>query len=198
MKLDSRAAKVFAFLFVLFAFSIVTPAQDGSSYRLPAGTRIRLRMEGEIGSKFSSVNDTFLTRIAMPVMVREIVAVPAGSIVQGRVTRVAPASAGGRDGRIEVRMESLQLSGEMRREIDGIPIGAFRAKRSNRFLPVLGGSGIGAALGALTGSAKAVFIGLGLGTGAGLLVKGGDIRIREDDVFEIELKKDVILPVADY
>jgi hypothetical protein len=202
MSFASKTAKVFAFLILIFGIDTSLTAQSGTSYRLPAGTRIRLRMEGEISSKFSSVNDTFLTRIALPVMVREIVAVPAGMIVEGRITKVSNAALGGRNGVIEVRMETLRLPNDATREIEGLPTARFRTRRPQRFWSVLGGSGIGAAIGAAAGSTRGALIGAGLGAGAGtgvaLLARGEEVRLKEDDVFEIELKKEVILPVSDY
>jgi len=52
------------------------------------------------------------------------------------------------------------------------------------------------------GSAPGALIGAGLGSGIGAgtvySLKGRDIRLKEDDVFEIVLKKDVVLPVLDY
>jgi hypothetical protein len=67
---------------------------------------------------------------------------------------------------------------------------------------LVGGSIIGAAVGFAIGSAPGAAIGAGLGAGvgagAGYSRKGGDLRLKEDDVFEIELKKEVVLPVLDY
>ena len=49
-------AKVFATLILFFVSFYQLHAQSAESiYRLPAGTRIKVRMEGDIGSKFSSV-----------------------------------------------------------------------------------------------------------------------------------------------
>jgi hypothetical protein len=200
MNIASRAAIVFATFILLFSLGQSVKAQD-SGYRLPAGTRIRLRMVGDISSKFSSVNDTFLTRVAVPVMVREIVAIPAGMVVEGRVTKVDPAS-GGQNGRMEIQMVTLRLPNEVSRNIEGLPVNAILAKRSYPLWKVLGGAAIGAAIGGVTGTAKGLLIGAGIGAGAGTgaaaIIKGNEVRLKEDDIIEIELKKDVTLPVLDY
>jgi hypothetical protein len=103
---------------------------------------------------------------------------------------------------IEVRMETLRLPNDASREIEGLPTARFRTRRPQRFWSVLGGSGIGAAIGAAAGSTRGALIGAGVGAGAGtgvaLLARGEEVRLKEDDVFEIELKKEVILPVSDY
>ena len=199
-------AKVFALLILFFVINISLGAQaridSDSIYRIPAGTHVRLRMEGEIGSKFSSVNDTFLARVATAVMIRDVIVLPAGTLVEGRIIEASPAALGSRNGRIDIRMETLKFSDVLNRSIDGTPASPFQAKRSGRLLPVIGGSIIGAAVGFAVGSAPGAVIGAGLGggigAGAGYSRKGSDIRLKEDDVFEIVLKKEVVLPVLDY
>lgn len=199
------AAKVFAILFILFFVSFYqTKAQStaDSIYRLPAGTRIKLRMEGDIGSKFSTVNDTFVTRVALPVVIRGVTVLPVGTVIEGRIIEASPASLGSRNGRIDIRMETLRFSEVLDRSIDGTLVKPFAAKRSGRLLPTVGGSIIGAAvgfaIGSVPGAAIGAGIGGGIGAGASYSKRGSDIRLREDDVFEIELKKDVMLPVLDY
>ena len=201
------AAKVFALAFILiFAISFPlwaqTRTESDSIYRIPAGTRIRLRMQGEIGSKFSSVNDTFLARVAVPVVIRDVTVLPAGTLVEGRITEASPAGIGSQNGRIDIRMETLKFSAQTNRAIDGVLIDPLAAKRSGRWLPVIGGSLLGAAVGFAVGSAPGAAIGAGvgggIGAGAGYSRKGNDIRLKEDDLFEIELKKEVVLPVLDY
>jgi len=199
-------AKVFASLILIFGICFSINAQGSSQpssiYRLPAGTRIRLRMQGDIGSKFSSANDTFLTRVAVPVEVRGITMLPVGTLVEGRVLTVTPAGFGSRDGSFDIRMETLRFSDELDRSIDGVPVGKFQGKRPDRLVPVFGGAVIGAVVGLAVGRGPGALIGAGLGTGIGAGAaysrKGRDVRLKEDDVFEIVLKKEVVLPVLDY
>jgi len=203
MSKSFQTSKVFALLILIFAVSDRIAAQDSESiYRIPAGTRIRLRMEGDIGSKFSSVNDTFLTRVAVPVTVRGVTVLPIGTLVEGRVVGVEAAALGSRNGKIDVRMETLKLADDISRSIDGVLVKPFKAKRNSRLLPVIGGSIIGAAVGFAVGSAPGAAIGAGIGSGIGAGAsysrRGSDIVLKEDDVFEIVLKRDVVLPVTDY
>ena len=196
-------AKVFAVLILFFVIFDNASAQTADSiYRLPAGTRIKLRMDGDIGSKFSSVNDTFLARVALPVVIRGVTVLPVGTVIEGRVIAASPAGLGSRNGRIDVRMETLKFSEVVDRSIDGVPVKPFGAKRNGRLLPAVGGSIIGAAvgfaIGSVPGAAIGAGIGGGIGAGAGYSRKGSDVRLKEDDVFEIELKKEVVLPVLDY
>jgi len=159
-------------------------------------------MEGEIGSKFSSVDDTFLARVAKPVIIRDVTVLPVGTLVEGRIVSASPAGLGSRDGRIDLRMETLMFSSEVKRSIEGVPVDPLKAKRPNRLLPIVGGTLIGAAVGLATGSIPGVLVGAGIGGGVGAGAsyskKGSEVRIKEDDLFEIVLKKEVVLPVLDY
>jgi hypothetical protein len=197
-------AKVFAFLILLFVIGYQVDAQTHASsiYQLPAGTKIKLRMQGDIGSKFSSVSDTFLTRVAVPVVIRGVTVLPAGTIVEGRVISVTRAGLGSRNGHIEIRMETLKFGDDVDRSIEGVPLNEFEAKRGGKLLPVIGGTVIGAAVGFALGSAPGAAIGAGvgggIGAGASFSRKGNEVRLKVDDVFEIELRKEVVLPVLDY
>ena len=199
-------AKVFALLILFFVISHPLRAQSrvdtDSIYRVPVGTHIRLRMEGEISSKFSTANDTFLARIAAPVVIRDVTVLPAGTLVEGRIVEALPAGLGSRNGRMDFRMETLKFSDVLNRSIDGVPIEPFKPKRSNKWFPTIGGSLLGAAIGFAIGSAPGAAIGAGIGggigAGAGYSRKGSNVGLKEDDIFEIVLKKEVVLPVLDY
>lgn len=200
-----RIAKVFAFLTLFFAvFSEFAQAQTDSIYRLPAGTRIRLKMDDPISSNISAANDTFTAKIAKAVVLRETVVLPAGTVVEGRIVKAKAAAAGGRSGQLEIRIETLKLPEGENREIEGVPVNELKAASSGAgsLLSIAGGTALGALLGAVTKTNNGALIGAGIGAGAGtgvaLLKKGKDVRLKRSEEFDIELKKDVTLPVQDY
>lgn len=186
---------------LLFANSMF--GQPDSIYRLPVGTRIRVKLDAEINSRASSVNDTFLATVAKPVTVRDTVVLPVGTPLEGRVSSVTRAGAGGRSGKLDVVFEMLKISNEFR-HIEGVMTTQIRTGSSRSFsiLSILGGVAAGAGIGAASNSSNGALIGAGVGAGAGtavaLLRKGKDVRIRKGEEFEIELKKEVVLPVLDY
>lgn len=196
----ARLAALTVFSVLIFANLIF--GQADSIYRLPAGTHIRLRLDAEINSKVSSVNDTFIAAVTEPVRVRDTVMLPVGTEIEGRISGVSRASAGGHGGRLEVVFETLKISNTSRR-IDGILVTPIESRSSRGFniLSILGGIVAGVAVGA-TNSTSGALIGAGIGGGAGttvaLLRKGKDARIRKGEEFEIELRREVILPVLDY
>lgn len=196
--------KIFAFLFTIFVSFTSTPAQTDSIYQLEAGTTFRLEMDNEISSRVARVNDTFTAMIAAPLVRRETVVLPVGTIVEGRVTKVRRASSGNRGGILEVSFETIRFAGGEKRVIEGVLVKELKAgsTAAANALTILGGTAIGGALGAAVRGGGGALIGAGIGTGAGtgayLFRKGKDLGIKADEQFEIKLTKSVSLPVQDF
>lgn len=202
MKVSQTETKIFALVFLLFSYSLVTKAQ--SIYELQAGTKIRVQMDNEINSKVSSVNDTFTTTVTEPVVVRDVQILPVGTIIEGRVTKVSHASAGGKNGKMDVVFETLRFVNGGQRRIEGVLVNKLVAESSQKtsILAIIGGAALGAVIGALSEAGNGAIFGTGIGGGAGtavaLLRKGKDVKIKSDEKFEIEIKKNVTLPVKDF
>lgn len=198
-----KKTEVFALTLLLFVSFSAIKAQN-SIYQLPSGTKIRLRMETEINSKVSGVNDTFITRIAQPVVVRDAMVLPAGTIIEGRVTKVERAVVGGQSGKLEIKFENLRFTDGVKRNIEGKLINPLKAESTRKasILTLIGGTTVGALFGAVSGKENGALIGAGVGAGIGagavFLRKGKDVRIKSDEEFEIELEKEVTVPVLDY
>jgi hypothetical protein len=203
MNLSRFSTKIFAFLFLFFAIFLHLKAQD-SIYRLEPGTKIRVSMDNEISSEAASVNDTFTTVVAEPVRVRETVVLPVGTIIEGRITKVERAAGGGKGGKMSVRFEMIRFENGEKREIEGALLNELKAASSQKtsILAVIGGTALGALLGTVSKAENGALIGAGIGAGAGtgvaLVRKGKNVRIKTDEKFEIQLTKQVTLPVLDY
>jgi hypothetical protein len=203
MNLCRQTTKVFAFIFLFFASFLPVRSQD-SIYQLEPGTKIRVAMDNEINSEVAGVNDTFTTTVTEPVRVRETIVLPAGTVIEGRVTNVEPAAGGGKSGKLSVKFETIRFENGEKREIDGVLVNELKAISSQRtsILAVIGGTALGALIGAVSKTENGALIGAGIGAGAGtgvaLARKGKNVRIRTDEKFEIELTKQVTLPVPDY
>lgn len=185
---------------LIFANSIM--AQSESIYRLPAGTRILLTVDAEISSKVATVNDTFVAVLARPVMVRDAIALPVGTKIDGRVSGVLRATSGVQPGKLDLVFENLRISSNAIR-IDGVISTRIGDRSSRKFtlLSIFSGIAVGAAVGGAK-SGRGAILGAGLGAGAGasvaLLRAGKDARIRKGEEFEIELRREAVLPVLDY
>ncbi|MFZ1699903.1 MAG: hypothetical protein WBO10_00410 [Pyrinomonadaceae bacterium] len=195
------AARTLAFLSVLI-FANSAFSQTDSIYRLPAGTKIKVKLDTELNSKVASVNDTFLAMVTQPVTVRETVVLPTDTVIEGRVTRVSRATGGLRNGKLDVVFETLKFA-NINRRIEGEIVTAFPRSSSGMLtaLSIVGGAVGGALIGSRTSGSGALIgagIGTGIGTGIAFLRKGKEMRILKGEEFEIELKKEVVLPVLDY
>ncbi len=205
MNIRLITTKVFAFFSLLFIIFISANAQaDSSIYQLQTGTKIRVRMDNEINSKVSSENDTFTVKISEPLKVRESIVLPIGTIIEGRITKVKRAALGGKSGSLEVFFETLQSPDGEKQKIEGVLVNQLNAESSSTAtaLTIVGGTALGAIVGAASKAPSGALIGAGIGAGAGtsiaFLRKGKDVKIKTDEEFEIELTKNVTLPVRDY
>lgn len=207
MILSLRSPVIFTVVLSLFFVnSNFISAQVGdlvktsSIYELKIGTKIRVRMDNEINSRSSSVNDTFTVQVAEPIIVQGIVVLPVETVITGRVVAVKSATSGGKGGVLKIRFESLRLKTGQKRIIDAVLAAEPHARSSSlrNTLAIIGGTAIGALIGAVSKVQGGVFVGAGIGaaagTGAVLFRKGKEVRIKADEKFEIKLVKKVSLP----
>ena len=204
-----KTTKVFAYLSLFFAVFIVSAGAQteiiSSVYDIEAGTKILVRMDNEINSKASRRDDTFTATLAEPLIVRSVVVMPVGTVIEGKITNVKRASVGGKDGKIIVAFETLRLPDGTKRAIEGVLVKELEAADSSAKFKALtivgatvGGGIIGAVSKASNGTLIGAAIGAGAGTGIALAQKGRDVRLRADEKFEIKLTKSVTLPPQDY
>ena len=198
--------KVFAVLSLIFLNSFAASAQTQSEsiYVLPKGKKIRVRMDTEINSRINTVNDTFIVRIAEPVSNNGETLLPAGLIIDGRILNASAAEFGGVDGKLKVDFVRLRLSRNQAIVFDAGPSKPIKAPSQGWFKAVtiggmtLVGGLLGAASDAKGGALIGAAIGAGSGSGVALLKKGREVKIKTNQIFEIELKQDVTLPAKEY
>lgn len=196
-----KTTKIFAFTFLIFVSFVSAQTEFDSVYQLKAGTIFQLEMDNEINSKVARVNDTFTATLAAPVVNRETVVLPIGTIVEGRITRVRRAAYGGKGGVLEMSFRTIRMADGAKRDIEGVLVNELKAEsfQTANVLTVLGGTALGGIIGAVSRTDNGALIGAGVGAGAGtgatFLRKGKNLSIRADEVFEIKLMKPVNLPV---
>lgn len=188
---------------LIFGNFSVASAQRDSIYVLPAGTRMKLMLDTELSSKFSSKNDTFVASVVRPLVIRDVVVLPAGTLIDGRVTSATAAAGGGKNGRLELSFVNIRSSDDVGRQIEAELVNKLEVKKESiGVLSVIGGAGLGALFGSISGSGRGALIGgvigAGVGSGIALTRKGKDVGLMKNVEFEIELKKEVVLPVLDY
>jgi hypothetical protein len=211
------------------AMSVKTIAQDGrprySSAQagergctLPPDTVISVHMNVSLSSRTARVGDKFTATVTVPVYVDGRTVIPAGSIVEGRVTQVTPAKRMNRSGTIAIDFDDLVFPNgtsvglvgiltsddpETRRRIDDES--RVSGKGNDRAPVFIGGGGaIGAVLGGISGGGKGAVLGGVTGAAAGvagvLLSKGEEAQVPSGTPFGVQIKQPLIIresPTAD-
>ncbi|HXG84156.1 MAG TPA: hypothetical protein VNI84_09025 [Pyrinomonadaceae bacterium] len=154
--------------------------------------------------KFPASTTPFTATLTEPLIVRDVLVLPAGTVIEGRVLKVQTASVGGKHGRLIVSFETMRLANGVRRQIEGVPVKDLEADSSPKVkaITIAGAAALGGIIGAVSKTQNGALIGAGIGAGAGasfaLLRKGENVGIKADEKFEIKLVKNVILPPPDF
>ncbi|HVB34850.1 MAG TPA: BON domain-containing protein [Patescibacteria group bacterium] len=139
---------------------------------IPQGTAVPVRMIDSVNSVVNHTGDILHASLTKPILVGKQLVAPKGADVYLRLVEVR--SAGHLAGRSELRIElyRIVIQGTSYPLIsnDYIDKAASRTKRS--VLAIIGGSAIGAAIGAIAGGGKGAAIGAAAGGGGGAVYQG--------------------------
>ena len=184
-----------------------TTSQSQRSDVIPEDTVISVRINEYLSSRTSKVGDKFTATVSTPVYVVGQIAIPAGSIIEGRITQVLAARRMNKPGTIAVEFDSISLPNGLSTQIVGVltsdnPEIQKQIDEENRMsggksqdnAVFIGSSGaIGAILGAISGGAKGAAVGGAIGAGIGLagvmMKKGEDASVPAGTAFGIRLKQ---------
>ena len=167
-------------------------------YTIPAGTKVSVRLGDAVSSETSNPGDIVSATLADPVTVDGIQVLPAGSVVRGKVTEVAPA--GKVKGRASLAMtfDSVTVRGET------YPLDAkfsmVAPSTTNRdidkvALPAAGGAIIGAILGGGKGAAIGAAAGGGAGAAHVLMTKGKDVGLASGTEVSVATTREIEVKV---
>lgn len=187
-----------------------TPVLTGRISIIPASTAFTGTLTTPISSEMNRVGDTVSLNVDQPLVSTDnVVIVPWGSRIVGRVTEVEPAGMTGKVGRMAIGFTEIQTPDGRR-----IPIEASIATEKKvleggttkgRVMKALGTAAVGAGLGAALGTAmgplsggkvgKGAIYGTALGAGVGALgaavQKGKEVVVTTGDKLEIRLDKPI-------
>ena len=178
---------------------------------IPAGTRVPLSLKQAISTKTAREGDPVYAETAFPFVVNERVVIPAGTYIQGKITRVQ--RGGHVKGRAEVLIHftsmiypsgyTVMLGGS----IENTPgaehttmkdsEGTIRqdSEAGRKAKAAAGGATTGAVIGAVTNGGKGAGIGAGIGGVAGLAIgmlsRGADVRLEPGTSIEMEIQREV-------
>ena len=177
-----------------------TRAASPNNVRVPAGTRLVVRMIDSINSKTSHVGETFSASLEEPLNVNGTVVAPRGTRVYGKLEEVK--SAGKIKGQSELRLAltGIEINGASRPIVTGSynVHGESRGKNTAKKVGI--GAAIGGVIGAIAGGGKGAAIGAGVGAGAGtaaqVLTHGQQVNVPSETVLDFTISQPVMLPVA--
>lgn len=175
-------------------------AASGNEVRVPAGTRLVVRMISSISSKTNHVGDTFTASLEEPLQVNGKVVAPKGTRVYGKLEQVK--SAGKIKGQSELRLAltGIEINGASHPIVTGDyeVHGKSRGKDTAKKVGI--GAAIGGVIGAIAGGGKGAAIGAGVGAGAGtaaqVLTHGQQINVPSETVLDFTIQQPAMLPVA--
>ncbi len=143
------------------------PPPPPAAVNLPAGTRLRVRLDQDLGSKISQPGDFFNATIVSDVVVDGQTVVPAGARAAGTVIDAQPLGRFKGQALLAIRLDRVQTNWGAypvaTRSIERVERG--KGKRTALFAG--GGGALGALIGGLAGGGKGALIGGLAGAGAG-------------------------------
>ena len=166
---------------------------------VPSGTTVMLRWSETLSSRANSVGDAFRTTVDQDVRVGDDIAIPAGSVVIGRVTEAhQPQKVGGR-ARLSLEFTSVELPSDQSAPIDAV-FAASGKSQNLKDAGIIAGSTVGGAiLGEAVHEGEGGVIGGILGGVGGAIAasrnKAKPVEIPAGTVMAIELVRPVTLEV---
>jgi hypothetical protein len=160
---------------------------------VPDGTQIRVRLEQSLSSKTARPEDRIDASVATPVRVDGIVAIPAGTNVQGIVQNVEPARRPAHGGRLDLSFDSLVLSEGRKVDIRSRVVSVQEDKVDKSKVGL--GAVLGGVLGGVIDGGSGALIGALVGGGGAVVgTKGDDVELPAGTVLTLQLERTV--PVA--
>jgi len=168
-------------------------------YTVPVDTSIRVQLNEKLSSKDARVGDPFTSTVVIPVYVRGVEVIPAGSIITGSVTRVVRAGRKSSAGSLSVTFSSLRLPNSARHSING---SLASAEGADNYSTVKGKSskkrnasfiGRGVVVGGLMNGAAGVVTGGVIGATRGLIKKGEEVEVSPGTAYNVVLNHSVAM-----
>jgi len=192
------------------------PAINAGQLTIPAGTKVPLALKQSISTKNAREGDSVYAVTTFPVVFNDRIVIPAGTYVQGKISRV---KRGGRiKGRAEVLMHFSTLiypSGYtvvLPGAVENVPgsektsmkdeEGTIRqdSQTGEKAKTVATAAGTGAVIGGLSNGVKGGLIGAGVGGGVGtaigMLTRGNDVRMDAGTTLEMVIQREVPLDAS--
>jgi len=162
---------------------------------IPPATELKVRLAGPLSSKTAKAGQEFQTILDEDLVINGTTALKGGTSVAGEVVEVDNADRAQGKGKMAIRLKSVLANGKaLAIETNTLQFEAEgTGKKTRRRL--IGGTGIGAAIGAIadggSGAWKGAAIGAGVGAAATLLTKGKEVEFPVEQLFSFTLAEEL-------
>lgn len=176
-----------------FAGSIAATSQK--MVTVPAGTTILVRMLDTVDSSKNPPGSRFTATLETNLVVNGAVLVPKGNTVYGRLAEAKQAGRATGSSELQLELTDIVVHGTAYPLLtsDYQVKGSSSGKRSARRL--LGGAGLGAAIGAIAGNAgMGAAIGATAGAVGSVAQKGKSVNVPSETLLEFRLQQPASLP----
>jgi hypothetical protein len=178
-----------------------SPLQFRQTTRMPAGTRIHVRLDDSISTERNSSGDRFAASLDGPLMADRRVLAPSRSRILGELVSVKESGRVSGRARLTITLKKLVV-GSKEYDLETYPLTLVASSTVKRDAGVIAGSAAaGAAIGAIAGGGKGAAIGAGIGGGSGtgyvLATKGAPVAHGPESRFAFTLSQPLELPVYD-
>jgi len=177
-----------------------SPVLTGDKISVPTGTRLTIRTIDSIDSDRNRVGDKFAATLDQPLYVNDVLVVPKGADVYGRLEEAKEAGHLAGKSQLRLSLTGLVVNGQTYALSTGDYELSGKSRTGNTAKKVGGGAAVGALIGAVVGGGKGAAVGAGVGAGAGTAVqvatKGEQVHVPSETLLEFALDQPVTLPVS--
>ncbi|HVG90584.1 MAG TPA: hypothetical protein VNB54_03750 [Alphaproteobacteria bacterium] len=180
--------------------STPAPVMSGDRVSVPTGTRLTIRTIDSIDSDRNRVGDKFAATLDQPLYVNDMLVVPKGADVYGRLEEAKEAGHLAGKAQLRLSLTGIVVNGQTYALSTGDYELSGKSRTANTAKKVGGGAAVGALIGAVVGGGKGAAIGAGVGAGAGTAVQvatqGDQVHVPSETLLEFALDQPVTIPVA--
>lgn len=176
------------------------PVLTGDRISVPTGTRLTIRTIDAIDSDRNRVGDKFAATLDQPLYVNDMLVVPKGAEVYGRLEEAKEAGHLAGKAQLRLSLTGIVINGQTYALSTGDYELSGKSRTANTATKVGGGAAVGAIIGAIAGGGKGAAIGAGVGAGAGTAVqvatKGDQVHVPSETLLEFALDQPVTIPIS--
>ena len=176
------------------------PVATGDRVSIPTGTRLTIRTIDSIDSDRNHVGDKFAATLDQPLYVNDVLVVPKGADVYGRLEEAKEAGHLAGKSQLRLSLTGIVVNGQTYALSTGDYELSGKSRTGNTAKKVGGGAAVGALIGAVVGGGKGAAIGAGVGAGAGTAVQvathGEQVHVPSETLLEFALDQPVTIPIS--